>query len=97
MVKMLVIARPELLPGIQWIELCLRVGVDPGYLCRQYNDAIIEQILEITDFKEVCQASIHQYPNATNFCYRLQIKPNTLSKVQLSMPLPNWPLWRLTL
>ncbi|KFX93614.1 hypothetical protein O988_06718 [Pseudogymnoascus sp. VKM F-3808] len=52
MVKMLVIARPELLPGIQWIELCLRVGVDPGQLCREYNDAIIEQVLEITDFKE---------------------------------------------
>lgn len=65
MVKMLVIARPELLPGVQWIELCLRVGVDPGHLCRQYNDAIIQQVLEITDFKEVCQASIQQY--TTNF------------------------------
>ena len=53
MVKMLVIARPELLPGVQWIELCLRVGVDPGQLCRQYSESVIKQVLEITDFKEV--------------------------------------------
>ncbi|OBT57286.1 hypothetical protein VE04_03456 [Pseudogymnoascus sp. 24MN13] len=64
MVKMLVIARPELLPGVQWIELCLRVGVDPGQLCRQYNDAIIEQVLEITDFKETADQTQYTIKSA---------------------------------
>ncbi|OBT48541.1 hypothetical protein VE00_01304 [Pseudogymnoascus sp. WSF 3629] len=64
MVKMLVIARPELLPGVQWIELCLRVGVDPGHLCRQYKDAIIEQVLEITDFKETADQTQYTIKSA---------------------------------
>lgn len=65
MVKMLVIARPELLPGVSWIELCLRVGVDPGYLGRQYKEVLIEQILDITSFKEeVCYSSVQG--NTTN-------------------------------
>ncbi|PSN61367.1 translational activator [Corynespora cassiicola Philippines] len=32
--KLLVIARPEIIPRISWIDLCLRVGVDPGQLVR---------------------------------------------------------------
>lgn len=58
MVKMLVLARPELLPGINWIDLCLRVGVDPGHLARQYTGALIQQVLDITNFNEA--ASIQE-------------------------------------
>lgn len=52
MVSMLVISRPELLPNVQWIDLCLRVEVDPGNLARRYDDALIDEILQITDFNE---------------------------------------------
>jgi hypothetical protein len=52
MISMLVISRPELLPHAHWIELCLRVGVDPGELARKYTDALLEQILKITNFHE---------------------------------------------
>lgn len=52
MVSMLVISRPELLPRVSWIELCLRVGVDPGDLARKNSDALIDQILTITSFDE---------------------------------------------
>jgi hypothetical protein len=50
MVSMLVISRPALLPRVNWIELCLRMEVDPGELARKYSDALIDQILTITDF-----------------------------------------------
>ena len=50
MVDLLVIARPELLPGINWIELCLRVGVDPGDLARRHADALLDQVMKITSF-----------------------------------------------
>ncbi len=52
MINMLVIARPELLPGISWIHLCLRVGVDPGSLARQHADALLEQVIKVTSFDE---------------------------------------------
>jgi hypothetical protein len=50
MVLMLSISRPELLPRVNWIELCLRVEIDPGDLSRKYSDALINQILKITSF-----------------------------------------------
>jgi hypothetical protein len=52
MVSMLVIARPELLPRVNWIDLCLRVEVDPGELARRYADALIEQILKVTSLDQ---------------------------------------------
>jgi hypothetical protein len=58
MVSMLVISRPELLPHISWIDLCLRVEVDPGDLARKYSDALVEQILTITSFDQAVRISI---------------------------------------
>ena len=52
MVLMLVLSRPELLPRVNWIDLCLRVEVDPGELARQSGHYLIQQILEITAFNE---------------------------------------------
>ena len=34
------------------LNLCLRVEVDPGDLARKYTDALLEQILDITNFHE---------------------------------------------
>lgn len=57
MISMLVIARPELLPHIHWIDLCLRVEVDPGVLSRKHTDVLLEQILTITNFDETVSSS----------------------------------------
>jgi hypothetical protein len=53
MISMLVLSRPELLPRVSWIELCLRVEIDPGDLARVRGDSLIEQILDITTFNEM--------------------------------------------
>lgn len=53
MISMLVLSRPELLPRVNWIELCLRVEVDPGDLARVSGDSLIQQILDSTDFNEM--------------------------------------------
>jgi hypothetical protein len=58
MITMLVLSRPELLPHMHWIELCLRVEVDPGDLARKYSDALLEQVLNITNFHETVRPSI---------------------------------------
>lgn len=52
MISLLVISRPELLPQVHWIDLCLRVEIDPGDLARKCTDALLEQILSITNFNE---------------------------------------------
>jgi hypothetical protein len=52
MISALVISRPELLSQVHWIDLCLRVEVDPGDLARKYTDALLEQILRFTSFDE---------------------------------------------
>ena len=52
MISMLVISRPELLPRVSWIELCLRVQVDPGNLARESGELLIQQIFDSTSFDE---------------------------------------------
>jgi hypothetical protein len=52
MVSLLILSRPELLPRMSWIDLCLRVEVDPGALARDLGDALIQQILDYTSFTE---------------------------------------------
>jgi hypothetical protein len=52
MISMLVISRPELLPRVSWIELCLRVQVDPGNLARESGELLIQQIFHSTSFDE---------------------------------------------
>lgn len=52
MISMLVLARPQLLPRVNWIDLSLRMEIDPGNLARTSGDLLITEILESTSFKE---------------------------------------------
>jgi hypothetical protein len=52
MISLLVLSRPELLPKVNWIDLCLRVQVDPGDLARVSADSLIQHILDRTSFTE---------------------------------------------
>ncbi|KAG9242002.1 hypothetical protein BJ878DRAFT_405706, partial [Calycina marina] len=58
MVSMFVLARPELIPRVSWINLCLRAQVDPGELARSSGNILVQQILDLTDFHETL--SSHQ-------------------------------------
>ena len=49
LIHMLVLCRPEILPRVSWIELCLRVGQDPGTLARANSTRCLEQILHPVD------------------------------------------------
>jgi hypothetical protein len=49
--SLIVLARSEMIPRISWIELCLRMGVDPGELVRTYLAECVSIINEVT---EVC-------------------------------------------
>lgn len=49
LINMLVLCRPELLPRVSWIEVCLRVGQDPGTLARANGARCLDQILRCLD------------------------------------------------
>lgn len=44
LINMLVLCRPELLPRVHWIEICLRVGQDPGLLASSQAERCLARI-----------------------------------------------------
>lgn len=72
MVSLLVLARPELLPQVSWIKLCLRVEVDPGDLARESGDALLQQILDCTSFSE----SVSIASSYVEFCHLIRKQEN---------------------
>ena len=47
LINMLVLCRPEILPRVHWIEVCLRMGEDPGHLVQSKA----RQCLDMVDSK----------------------------------------------
>ncbi|KAI1761965.1 translational activator GCN1 [Hypoxylon sp. FL1150] len=56
MCLLLVIARNDLIPRASWIDLCLRVGLDPGSLAQKYEEELIQQVKEKTSFNQKSNA-----------------------------------------
>lgn len=52
MCSLLVLARPRLIPRAAWIELCLRVELDPGELARKHEKLLLQELVERTEFKQ---------------------------------------------
>jgi hypothetical protein len=49
--RLIVFARQEIIPRVSWIDLCLRMGIDPGQLVRENLEAFVNTINKAT---EVC-------------------------------------------
>ncbi|KAI1655437.1 ARM repeat-containing protein [Daldinia decipiens] len=56
MCSLLVIARNDLVPRASWIDLCLRVGLDPGSLAQKYEEELLRQIIDKTSFDQKSSA-----------------------------------------
>lgn len=52
LVSLLILSRPELLPRVRWIDLCLRMEVDPGDLAQRSQDSLLEEVIQRTSFTE---------------------------------------------
>jgi hypothetical protein len=50
MCSLVVLAKPQLIPRASWIELCLKVELDPGELAREYEQKLIQEIVQRTRF-----------------------------------------------
>lgn len=61
MCSLLVLARPDLVPRVRWIDLCLRVGVDPGDLVRKHEDKLLQEVVTSTSDQKVCRRTIEGF------------------------------------
>lgn len=49
LVELLVLCRPEMIPNVSWITLCLRTGTDPGNLVRGLPDKCMAQLTHVLE------------------------------------------------
>lgn len=92
LIDMLVLCRPEILPGINWIELCLRVGEDPGALVRSHTLRCLEKVETYLTYVEnqTIPASIElaAYKTAADLAFVApeEVVPHLLRKIDEDLP-----------
>lgn len=59
MCSLLVLARPQLIPRASWIDLCLRVGLDPGELAKRHEETLVQEIIGRTGYGQKVNAPSH--------------------------------------
>lgn len=50
--SLVVLARPDTVPRASWIELCLKVGLDPGRLAQEHEQRLIDEIVSRTGYEQ---------------------------------------------
>ncbi|KAF1838159.1 ARM repeat-containing protein [Decorospora gaudefroyi] len=50
--RLVVLARPEIIPRASWIDLCLRMGIDPGQLVRENLEEFVSTVNQATESKD---------------------------------------------
>ena len=92
LIDMLVLCRPEILPGISWIELCLRVGEDPGALVASNTLRCFEKVeahLTYLDQPAIpASFKLAAYRTAADLAFVApeKVMPILLSKIEGDMP-----------
>lgn len=77
MCLLLVIARNDLIPRANWIDLCLRVGLDPGSLAQRHEGELIQQIIDKTEFSQKVNAiKVAAYNAAADLAF---VAPDTVT------------------
>ncbi|PGH15151.1 hypothetical protein AJ80_05663 [Polytolypa hystricis UAMH7299] len=49
LIELLVLCRPELIPGTRWIDIVLKAGIDPENLVKEFPEQCLAQVLSIID------------------------------------------------
>lgn len=92
LIDMLVLCHPQILPGVNWIELCLRVGEDPGVLVRSHTLRCLETVDTHVNFIEnqVIPASFElaAYKTAADLAFVApeQVIPLLLKRIEEDLP-----------
>ena len=92
LVNMLVLCRPEILPRVHWIEICLRVGQDPGRLVESRANRCLEKLDTFLQSNEAGQDLTVVHTAAYNTAAELAfvapdvIVPRIIERVKASLP-----------
>lgn len=92
LIDMLVLCHPEILPGVNWIELCLRVGEDPGQLARLHTLRCMRKVETYLAFdqKQAIPASFElaAYKTAADLAFVApeQVVPLLVKKIEEDLP-----------
>ena len=92
LINMLVLCHPDILPGVNWIELCLRVGEDPGVLVRSHTLHCLEKVETYLTFIEnqAIPASLElaAYKTAADLAFLApeQVIPLLLKRIEEDLP-----------
>lgn len=62
LIDLLLLARPQLITNVSWIDLCLRTGTDPGDLVREFPDDCMGQLIRVQD--DPVQSEVPQVDDA---------------------------------
>lgn len=63
MCSLLVLARPQLVPRAAWIDLCLRLGLDPGTLAKNHEKTLLEEVVRRSEFLQPVSRP-HSFPQS---------------------------------
>ncbi|KAL9488904.1 hypothetical protein ACSS6W_001181 [Trichoderma asperelloides] len=57
--SLLILCRTELIPRANWIDTCLRMGIDPGNLAQKYADPLLKEISERTSADQKVMSALY--------------------------------------
>lgn len=52
MCSLLVLGRSRLIPRVAWIDLCLKLGLDPGELAKKHEKELLEEVVKRSEFSQ---------------------------------------------
>jgi hypothetical protein len=87
---LIVLARAEIVPRTSWIELCLRMGVDPGQLVRDHLEDCMALINNVTTVRE-----LHCPILMNNTDLGLRTNKMSLSRALVKLRIAHIPTWLL--
>ncbi|KAK3395245.1 armadillo-type protein [Podospora didyma] len=77
MCSMVVLAKPDLIPRASWIELCLKVQLDPGSLAKKYEQYLVDEIVKRTGYEQKLESiKIAAYSAAAELVF---VAPETMT------------------
>lgn len=88
LIDMLVLCRPEILPRVTWIDICLRVGQDPGLLVKSKANQCLKKVDEYISIDESVRSLVSIQRAAYNTAADLAfvapetIIPSLVEKIQ---------------
>ncbi|KAJ6443430.1 translational activator [Purpureocillium lavendulum] len=72
----LVLSRKELIPRSSWIDMCLRMSIDPGSLARAHLDRLLKEIALRTSFDQQPIVKLAAYNAAADLAF---VSPDTVT------------------